>query len=163
MHTGKSYKISEFLTWTRRSIYWLLIVGTIPTILYQAFDWKWLAIPWQVVALLGTAAAFIVGFKNSQTYSRTWEARQIWGATMSASRSWGMMCRDYIGDAAKSQAIIYRHLGWLTALRYQLRACRSWESQHKSYNKEYKQFYTVPEKEVPIEDELLKYISQVWS
>jgi putative membrane protein len=32
------------------------------------------AIPWTVVALLGTATAFIVGFKNTQTYSRTWGA-----------------------------------------------------------------------------------------
>ena len=36
---------------------------------------KWLGIPWTVVALLGTATAFIVGFKNVQTYNRTWEAR----------------------------------------------------------------------------------------
>ncbi len=79
MHTGKSYKLSEFLLWTRRSIFWLLLYGTIPTILYQVFDIKWLSIPWPVVALLGTATAFIVGFKNVQTYNRTWEARQIWG------------------------------------------------------------------------------------
>jgi putative membrane protein len=34
---------------------------------------------WTAVALLGTASAFIVGFKNVQTYNRSWEARQIWG------------------------------------------------------------------------------------
>jgi putative membrane protein len=77
MHTGKSYKISEFLFWTRRSIFWLLLLGTIPTVLYQVFDVKWLSVPWPVVALLGTATAFIVGFKNLQTYNRTWEARQL--------------------------------------------------------------------------------------
>jgi ion channel-forming bestrophin family protein len=160
MHAGKSYKLSEFLLWTRRSIFWLLLLGTIVTVLYQVFDFKWLSIPWPVVALLGSATAFIVGFKNVQTYNRTWEARQIWGAAISASRSWAMMCRDYIEDSDKSREIIYRHLAWLTALRYQLRADRSWETTEKSYNKEYKQFYVVPEHETSLEQELLKYITK---
>jgi putative membrane protein len=160
MYTGKSYKLSEFMLWTRRSILWLLLIGTIPTVLYQVFDLKWLSIPWPVVALLGTATAFIVGFKNLQTYNRTWEARQIWGAAMSASRSWAMMCRDFIEDSNKSRKIIYRHFAWLTALRYQLRTDRSWETINKSYNREYQKFYTIPEKETPIEAELSKYISK---
>src|SRR5688500_16344618 len=146
MHTGKSYTLFEFLFWTRRNIFWLFLLGTIPTVLYQVFDCKWLSIPWPVVALLGTATAFIVGFKNLQTYNRTWEARQIWGAAMGASRSWAMMCRDFIEDVEKSRAIIYRHFAWLTALRHQLRAGRSWETTNKSYNKEYQQFYAIPER-----------------
>jgi putative membrane protein len=160
MHTGKSYKLSEFLFWTRRSIFWLLLLGAIPPVLYRLFDLKWLVIPWPVVALLGTATAFIVGFKNLQTYNRTWEARQIWGAAMSASRSWALMCRDFIGEKNRSREIIYRHFAWLTALRYQLRARRSWETIDRSHNKEYQRFYTIPEKETPLEQELLKYITK---
>jgi len=160
MYTGKSYKVSEFLFWTRRSIVWLVIMGVIPTILYQVFDVKWLSIPWPVVAMLGTATAFIVGFKNVQTYNRTWEARQIWGAAMSTSRSWALMCRDFIEDSSKSREIIYRHFAWLTALRYQLRTDRNWEAVNKAHNREYKRFYAIPEKEIPIEVELLKYITK---
>jgi putative membrane protein len=160
MHAGKSYKITEFLYWTRRSILWLLLWGTIPTVLYQVFDCRWLTIPWPVATLLGSATAFIVGFKNVQTYNRTWEARQIWGAAISASRSWAMMCRDFIDDSSRSREIIYRHLAWLTALRYQLRTSRKWETSDKSHNREYKQFYTIPEKETPLEEELLKYITK---
>ena len=158
MHTGKSYKLSEFLFWTRRSILWLLLIGTIPAVLYEVFDVKWISVPWSVVALLGTATAFIVGFKNIQTYNRTWEARQVWGATMSASRSWAMMCRDFISDSNRSREIIYRHFAWLTAVRYQLRSERSWETANKTYNREYRKFYTVPERETPLEAELSKYI-----
>ncbi|HKO81481.1 MAG TPA: bestrophin family ion channel [Chitinophagaceae bacterium] len=160
MHTGKTYRLSEFLRWTRRSIFRHLLFAIIATVLYQVFDFKWLSIPWPVVALLGTATAFIVGFKNVQTYNRTWEARQIWGAAMSASRSWALMCRDFIEDANKSTEMIYRHFAWLTALRYQLRTAKNWETTDKSYNKEYKQFYTIPEKETPMEEELVKYIDK---
>ena len=71
------------------------------------------------MALLGTATAFIVGFKNFQTYNRTWEARQIWGDIISSSRAWGTMSRDFFDNAEKSTELVYRHLAWLTALRYQ--------------------------------------------
>jgi ion channel-forming bestrophin family protein len=159
MHAGKSYKLSEFLLWTRRNIYRLLIIGIAPVVLYQVAGLKWLAIPWTVVALLGTATAFIVGFKNTQTYNRTWEARQIWGAILNNSRAWGTMSRDFLNNSEKSKELIYRHFAWLTALRYQMRDSRVWETASKSYNSEYQQFYSIPERETPLETELAKYIS----
>ena len=160
MHTGKTYKISQFLSWTSRSIFWLLLIGIVPTILYEVFDLKWLSVPWSVVAMLGTATAFIVGFKNVQTYNRTWEARQIWGAAMSTSRAWALTCRDFIEDRNRSMEMIYRHLAWITALRYQLRTAKTWETTEKYYNRRYKRFYVIPERETPLQQELLKYISK---
>lgn len=158
MHIGQSYKLLEFLIWTRRNIYWLFFLGVIPTVLYQVLQWKWIALPWTVVALLGTATAFIVGFKNTQTYSRTWEARQIWGSILNSSRAWGIMCRDYMDDVKGTKVLVYRHFAWLTALRYQMRESKAWESTHKIYNKEYLAYYNVPEKENTLELELAKYI-----
>jgi putative membrane protein len=160
MHSGKSYKLSEFLVWTKRTILWLLILGIVPTILYQVVGLKWLAIPWTVVALLGTATAFIVGFKNTQTYNRTWEARQIWGAILNSSRTWGTMSRDFLNNSTKTKELVYRHFAWLTALRYQMRDSRVWETTTKAYNEDYKAFYSVPEKESPLETELAKYITE---
>ena len=32
MHTGKSYKLAEFLVWTRRDIYLLVVLGTVPVL-----------------------------------------------------------------------------------------------------------------------------------
>lgn len=160
MHSGKGYKFSEFLLWTRRNIYITLIIGIIPVVLYQIVGFKWLAIPWTVVALLGTATAFIVGFKNTQTYNRTWEARQIWGAILNSSRAFGTMSRDFLNNSDKTKELVYRHFAWLTALRYAMRDSRAWETSSKSYNSEYKKFYIIPEKETTLESELEKYISQ---
>ncbi|QQS28953.1 MAG: multidrug transporter [Sphingobacteriales bacterium] len=160
MHTGSHYKISEFLLWTRRDIYVLVILATIPTVLFQVFDLKWIAIPWVPVALVGTAAAFIVGFKNTQTYNRLWEARQIWGAIVNTSRTWGMMSKDFVNaDKSEIEQLIYRHCAWLTALRFQLRKPQSWENSNKKHNIEYRNFYSVPEWESTIEEELKKYLS----
>ena len=161
MHTGSHYKLKEFLFWTRRDIALLLLLATIPTVLYQSFGIKWLAITWVPVALIGTAAAFIVGFKNTQTYNRLWEARQIWGAIVNSSRTWGMMSKELVSaDETIHQELIYRHFAWLSALRFQLRKPQSWETVNKAHNKEYQNVYTVPEWQGDLEAELKKYLPE---
>ena len=161
MHTGNHYKLSEFLWWTRRDIYvifaWALAVST----LYQVLGLSWLATPWVPVALVGTAAAFLVGFKNTQTYNRLWEARMIWGAIVNSSRTWGIMARDFVhADTVVKQQLIYRHCAWLTALRFQLRKPQSWENSSKSYNKEYQSHFVIPEWTDILDEELKKYLSE---
>ena len=159
MHTGKSYKLAEFLDWTRRDIYVLIEQGVVPVVAYQIGNLKWLGIPWTVVALLGTATAFIVGFKNVQTYNRTWDARQIWGDIIGSSRAWGTMSRDSFDNPEISRELIYRHLAWLTALRYRLRENRPWESTKKSHNAEFLKHYAIPETQMPLATELAKYLA----
>ncbi len=98
-------------------------------------------------------------FQERQTYSRTVEAQQVWTAIASASRYWGTISRDFPTSPRSTRALIYRHLAWLTVLRYQLRAGRVWESVSSSWNAEYRdKFYTVPETEMPLEVELVKYL-----
>jgi putative membrane protein len=160
MHLGKSYKFSEFLIWTRRQIYWLLFCGLVPVILYQVLGLTWLSVPLTVVVLLGTATSFIVGFKNVQTYNRAMEAQDIWTSILSASRLWGMIARDFPKDAAVSKELIYRHFAWLTALRYELRQPRIWESADKPFNVEHRRYYSIPEREIAIEDLLPSYLAQ---
>ena len=172
MHAGKNFGLLEAIIWTRRDIYKFIIISSIPTALYALIGWTWLSIPWLPLALIGTAVAFIVGFKNNATYDRMWEARKIWGSIINNSRTWGIMVKDFITNkhATKKlsdqelksihQRIIYRHLGWLTALRYQLRQPKSWESMSSSYNKEYKKYFKVPEEQIPLEEELKKYLSK---
>jgi len=162
MHAGRRYTLKEFLYWTRRDIYILAVSAIIPTALFHLLDWKWLAIPWVPIALVGTAAAFIVGFRNTHTYNRLWEARQIYGTIVNTSRAWGMMARDYVkggADALQLQQLhrqlIYRHIAWLTALRFQLREPKIWENiKAKISNHEYSRLYTVDEWTGNLEEQL---------
>ena len=160
MHAGKSYKVSEFLFWTRRSIYALIIVGIVPVVLYEYAGLKWINIPWPMVALLGTATAFIVGFKNTQTYHRSADAQQVWTTIMSLSRNWALLSRDYFNDADITKALVYRHLAWLTALRYEMRSHRVWETTEKKHNTEFQRHYRIPEKLSPLKAELAKYLDE---
>ncbi|MEV4886237.1 multidrug transporter [Chitinophaga ginsengisegetis] len=159
MHEGKSYKFGEFLFWTRRKIYILMVISIVPVILYETCGLEWISIPWTVVALLGTATAFTVGFKNTQTYNRTNEAQQVWTSIVSLSRSWGIFSRDFFSNTATTRELIYRHMAWLTALRYEMRTPRTWETIDRKHNTEYQRFYRVSERETPLDKELAKYLS----
>lgn len=160
MHVGKSYKLTDFIIWTRRKLYVLVILGTVPVLLYHLAGLRCLALPWTVVSLLGTATAFIVGFKNTQTYNRTWAAQGVWTNIVSTSKYWCLLCRDFLNDANATRILVDRHFAWLTALRFQLREDRKWEVTDKSHNAEYQRYYTIPERRTTLEAELMKYLPE---
>lgn len=161
MHSGKRFGALEFATWTRRSIYVLTILAAVPTVLYCS-GWKFVSVPWQPIAILGTAVAFIVGFKNNASYSRLWEARQIYGAIINDSRSFGYILRDALSgkDPQKVKEMFQRHYAWLTALRFQLREPRAWENMGTAQYDEYSKKYDIPERLTKIDDELKNYLSE---
>jgi putative membrane protein len=149
----------------------LLLMASIPTVLYQVFHWHWLALPWLPIALIGTAVAFVVGFKNNAAYDRLWEARKIWGGIVNTSRTWGIMVKDYVSNTHAKEKLsehelraihleLYqRHFAWLTALRYQLREPKPWEAIYKIHNQEYKNKYlTVEEHETKLADTIKQYL-----
>ena len=160
MHSGKRFGAIEFIMWTRRSLYVLFVLATIPTVLYY-LGVTFISFPWQPIAIMGTAVAFIVGFKNNASYSRLWEARQIYGAIINDSRSFGYILRDSLNfrNADKVNKMFKRHYAWLTALRFQLRESRNWENMSTAQFKEYAQKYEIPERLSTIDDELKKYLS----
>jgi putative membrane protein len=160
MHAGKRFTFKQVILWTRRDIYFFVIYASIITSLYYFLDFKWLVIPWVAIGLVGTAAAFLIGFKNTQTYARLWEARQIWGAIVNNSRTWGILARDTVhSDKLEIRDLIYRHIAWMTALRFQLRESRIWETQDLKSNKEFSNYFKVPEWESNLEEELKNYLS----
>lgn len=171
MHAGQKFSLKEVILWTRREIFIFLVLATIPVVLYELFGMSWISITWLPIALLGTAVAFLIGFKNNASYDRLWEARKIWGAIVNSSRTWGIMAKDFVSNThAENRAsesdlheahrrLIYRHVGWLTALRFQLRQSKTWENMNKKANAEYREIYKVPEWENKLEDELNAFIS----
>ncbi len=162
MHTGRRYTPIEFIKWTRGDTYWMLLLATVPTVLY-AVGLTFLALPWQPIAILGTAVAFIVGFKNNASYNRIWEARQIYGSIINDSRSFAYTLRDALGDKRNDavKRMFNRHFAWLTALRFQLREPRTWENMAQKRNKEFQEAnYQIPERMSTVETELKKYLSE---
>lgn len=131
----KSLSLRTIYHFSGHHLVWLTIWMSAVTIVYNFTGWKWLALPWLPVSVVGTAVAFYVGFKNNQSYDRLWEGRKIWGAIVNSSRIWATMVRAYIVTDTMDlidlqnikRKLIYRHIGWVYMLREQLLVPASWE------------------------------------
>lgn len=160
MYIKRNYSFGMTFNWSKKPF----IIGFIYSALVAGgaylLDFK-LAIPWQPISLIGIAVAFYLGFKNNSSYDRTWEARKIWGGIVNDSRSFGAGTLSFIqgenSDEIKKE-LIYRHISWLTALRYQLRLSRTWEHTENRLNAKYNP--NICEEYISqLDKELLKYIS----
>ncbi len=135
MIVKKFIPVRGILSFAGGHLIWLTLYSIIVAVFYEVFGWRWIAVPWVPIALIGTAVAFYLGFKNSQAYDRLWEARKIWGAIVNSSRSWGAMVNSQIQNSKLSDEeiktqksrLIYRHIAWLYTLREQLLVPTPWE------------------------------------
>ncbi|MBL8912736.1 MAG: hypothetical protein JNM17_18725 [Archangium sp.] len=160
MHAGRHYTVREVILWTRTAIIFFLLIAAIPTVAWAVFG-KELGLPWQPVALVGTAVAFVTGFQNNAAYGRLWEARQIWGTIINLSRTWAVQVLDMPSSKSETKKqMIERHLAWVTALRFQLREKRAWETVDRHDNKQYQHFYDIPEWKHELGKELEPLLSE---
>ncbi|WP_196889595.1 bestrophin family protein [Aureivirga sp. CE67] len=142
MYTKRNYSLKTMLNWTRRYLYIFFLFSAIPVFLFKIIGWNWLHLPWLPISLIGTALAFIVGFKNNAAYGRLWEARKIYGGIVNTSRSLTIMVNDFITNEFSpkkysdeelfkiKKRIVLRHIAWMTSLRYALRQMKPWERSH---------------------------------
>jgi ion channel-forming bestrophin family protein len=133
MYTKRNYGFWLTFKWSRKPFY-LGMAYALVVVLTQHFCKKHfhldLSLPWQPISVMGIAVAFYLGFKNNASYDRTWEARKIWGGIVNSSRTFGMAVIAFVqgeGEQGVKMRLIYRHIAWMTALRYQLRLPREWE------------------------------------
>ena len=169
MYTQRRFPFKSVLIWTKREIIFFFILSTVITVLYELLNIKWLQIPLTPVGVIGTAVAFMVGFQNNAAYDRIWEARKIWGGIVNTSRSLIITVKDsfYIHNSEVSKdekevlrTITNRHIAWLTALRYAMRAKKVWESEYGVHHHKKKSFvYNIPEYNSTLEEEIKPYLS----
>lgn len=171
MYTGKVYKLTDMIRWTRFETFWLIVIITIWISAYYFLDLDWLRVPWTPMALIGTAVAFVIGFQNNAVYGRIWEARKIWGGIVNTSRTLGVYIQDMLSDEHTDQnvsqeeinneirVLTYRHIAWMTALRHAMRQQKKWEttSSHKT-NQEWG--LQPPERITSLTDDLKAYLSE---
>ncbi len=82
--------------------------------------------------LIGTALAFLIGFRNNSAYDRWWEARKIWGKLVNDSRHFALKTISFIGNHWNSNLseqdikstqnrLIYRHIAFVWTVNKHLR------------------------------------------
>lgn len=92
-----------------------------------------LFLPFSLAAILGSALAIFIAFRNNTAYARWWEARTLWANIHNSSRSFA---RQIISSAANAvaigktspekatrytQEVVYRQIAFAHALRIRLR------------------------------------------
>jgi putative membrane protein len=126
-----------------RYMRWELVASTVLSIavffLYHNQHLEKVSLPFSVAAILGSALAIFLAFRNNNSYSRWWEARTIWGGIINNSR---IFARQIIANADHATAIgkatpeqvegykkelIHRQIAFAHALRLHLRRQNSWE------------------------------------
>lgn len=97
-----------------------------------------IALPFSVAAILGSALAIFIAFRNNSAYARWWEARTLWGNIINASRVLARLIITFT-DSHRHQSgyiearsaqfkrdMVYLAIAWAHALRLHLRQQNDW-------------------------------------
>lgn len=94
--------------------------------------------PFSISAILGSALAIFIAFRNNSSYSRWWEARTLWGGIINSSRVLARLIITFTDSHSHQQnydkerseqfkkEIIYKVIAWVHALRLHLRNQDNW-------------------------------------
>ncbi len=88
-------------------------------------DWK-VSLNFVPFSLIGLTLAIFLGFRNSTSYARFWEARALWGSVLNESRSLTRQALTLVADRHQARQLAYRICAFVHALRHQLRDSDAW-------------------------------------
>ena len=165
MHIGRQYKIIQFLGWTRWEAAYLIGWSAVVTAFLQLSHWNFLTIPAPILALIGSALAIILAFKNSQCYARFNEALTFSGQLTTNSLILAnklaatVGCLEVSTSEPRLKEIFYRHFAWLTAMRFFLRERKTWENVFEPGNARFLKHLPAPESQSTLKEELKPYLS----
>ena len=128
----KKMDVGKLYDHTKKNL-WFLIASCLFTFSCTYFTdvtvFKALSFP---TGIIGTALAFLIGFRNNSAYDRWWEARKIWGKLINDSRHFSLKTISFISnqwnpDLSKEDVesaqkrLIYRHIAFVWSVNKHLR------------------------------------------
>ncbi|MET3182113.1 UNVERIFIED_ORG: putative membrane protein [Variovorax guangxiensis] len=100
---------------------WTTAFAVLVTVLHgRLFQWK---VPLNFVpfSLIGLTLAIFLGFRNSTSYSRFWEARTLWGTLLNETRALVRQALTLTEGPSEARTAAMRLIAFVHALRHQLR------------------------------------------
>ncbi|MBV8272190.1 MAG: hypothetical protein JO067_07955 [Cupriavidus sp.] len=86
----------------------------------RIWDWK-VSLNFVPFSLIGLTLAIFLGFRNSTSYARYWEARTLWGSVLIESRSLVRQALTLTADTDAARQLARRLCVFVHTLRHQLR------------------------------------------
>lgn len=112
-----------------------------------------ITLPFSIPAILGSALAIFIAFRNNSAYSRWWEARTLWGGIINSSRVLARLIITFTDSHAHQpnfekvrserfkKELVYLTIAWGHALRLHLRNQSNWDDVKPLLSsEEFKQF-----------------------
>jgi putative membrane protein len=139
----------------------LFAFDIIVAVAYVYGGMKWLSLPHVPLSILGGAIGVIIGFRNSSSYQRWWEARILWGSIVNYSRTFARQALTMIvvpadrGEAERdrARAISYRlvllQIAYVHSLRRHLRGQPAWQDLTAFYSEPQIEFFR-SQRNVPV-------------
>lgn len=114
------------------------VIITITVFLLHKQSITAVTLPFSISAILGSALAIFIAFRNNSSYSRWWEARTLWGGIINSSRVLARLVITFTDSHSHQQnyekerseqfkkEMIYKVTAWVHALRLHLRKQDNW-------------------------------------
>jgi putative membrane protein len=114
--------------------------------LYVYGGQQWVSVPDIPLSIFGGAIGVIVGFRNTSSYQRWWEARTLWGSIVNYSRTFARQALTMIvvpADASEEdrsraaeiqQRLVLLQVAYVHQLRCQLRGQPAWPGLESLYS-----------------------------
>jgi ion channel-forming bestrophin family protein len=124
MIVTRRISLAKLLDFTRWWLLTLIAFAGIAGALQAYVDTGLLRALSYAAGFLGTALAFLIGFRNNSAYGRWWEGHRIWSKLKYESRSFALMVEGLIagGDAtARTRRAFSQYHGSQPAIARELR------------------------------------------
>lgn len=133
----RNFNPLKVILYVKVEVTFAIIVSSLVFALHH-FKISQLTLPFSIAAILGSALAIFIAFRNNSSYSRWWEARTLWGGIINSSRVLARLLITFTDSHAHQQnfdrersekfkqEMIYKCIAWAHALRLHLRKQKDW-------------------------------------
>lgn len=115
------------------------VAAAVTVWLLHRFSISAIALPFSIAAILGSALAIFIAFRNNSSYSRWWEARTLWGGIINSTRVLARLIITFTDSHSQQpnynqqrghtfkKEMVYLTIAWAHALRLHLRQQNQWQ------------------------------------
>ena len=138
MITKRNFNPFRVISYVQFELFFAISISCIVYGLHR-YDWLSFSVPFSVSAILGSALAIFIGFRNNSSYGRWWEARTLWGGIVNSSRVMARLVITFADSHAHQpnyedgrsttfkKDLVYKVIAWVHALRLHLRCQDTWQ------------------------------------
>ncbi|MFN3666256.1 MAG: bestrophin family protein [Sediminibacterium sp.] len=133
----RNFNPLRVVSYVKYEVVFSLAIAFAVWMLYRNFTK--VSVPFSIAAILGSALAIFIAFRNNSAYGRWWEARTLWGGIVNSSRVLARLIITFTDshshqpnyDAARSELfkkqMVYACIAWVHLLRLHLRKQEDWQ------------------------------------